>query len=63
MKLGNVLAIGFGFALVAASIWSESEMADDYRANKIAQEEAEKLGLQPDYEAARRPKKKLDECG
>ena len=40
--------IGMGLLitlLVAAYAWSQSSYADQYRAQKIAQHEAEKLGL------------------
>ena len=63
MRFSALVAAAVIAPLLAAYAWSQSEMADDYRANKIAQEEAAKLGLPLDYEAARRPKKKMDECG
>ena len=51
--------IGMGLLitlLVAAYAWSQSSYADQYRAQKIAQAEAEKLGLHVEPVAVQRKK-------
>lgn len=51
----NHTVIGFGLLitlLVAAYAWSQSSYADQYRAQRMAQIEAEKLGLHVEPVAA-----------